>query len=242
MIGTGKDGLTFATILKRGVWRSRDARSPALDPDPDDAADWGSAASGVRAKLALLRRMLALVLQQLGQQLGVQLALALRLYAGTTLGPLDAFAHVQAATAAATDEVSVELLLGVAYVESHFDVRWVSRIEGKKRVYSKYTSSKPPPRWKKGTPMYCGPLQTRAMTWDACLHQRDLSVAYHAAVAELTAWLNDRRVRGDITRALAGYACGNKGVRTGKCNRYPGRVLYQARRLGGTRVRASSRS
>ena len=48
---------------------------------------------------------------------------------------------------------------------------------------------------------------------------------------EIGRWLKDRRVRGDITRALSGYGCGNHGVKTGKCNRYPGRVLWQARRL-----------
>jgi hypothetical protein len=86
-------------------------------------------------------------------------------------------------------------------------------------------------------------LQTHAKSWDACIAQRDLVVAYRAAAAELTSWLRDKRVRGDLSRALAGYGCGNHGVRTGKCNRYQGRVLWQASKLaGGHVVHARARS
>jgi hypothetical protein len=186
--------------------------------------------------------MVALLLQHLGQHVGLSLTLALRLYGGTSLGPLDAIAHVHAASAASTDEVSTELLLGVAFVESQFDPHWVSRVEGRKRTYGRYLATTPPKRLAKNAALYCGVLQTQAKSWDACLAQRDLMVAYRAGAAELTSWLHDRRVRGDITRALAGYGCGNHGVRTGKCNRYPGRVLYQARRLGGTRISVQARS
>lgn len=177
---------------------------------------------------------LALFFQQFGHSVGFHLALAMRLYAGTDLGPVDAIQHVQAASAAATDEVSMELLLGVAMVESRFDRHWVSRVEGRKRVTRRHLPDTPPRRMDKRSSMYCGPLQTHAATWEHCLQQRqDLFVAYRAGAAEITSWLRDRRVRGDITRALAGYGCGNHGVRTGKCNRYPGRVLYQMRRLAG---------
>jgi hypothetical protein len=60
---------------------------------------------------------------------------------------------------------------------------------------------------------------------------RELSVGYENGAHEIGRWLKDRRVKGDMTLALAGYGCGNKGVKTGKCNRYPGRVLWQAKRL-----------
>jgi hypothetical protein len=177
--------------------------------------------------------MLVLLLQQLGQHLGVQLGLALRLYAATSLGPAEALLHAQAATAAATEQVSAELLIAVAFVESRFDPHWVSRVENGKRVYSKHPALTPPKRLTKGTSLYCGALQTRALSWEECLAQRDVRLAYLKGAAELASWLRDRRVRGDVTRALAGYGCGNNGVRTGKCNRYPGRVLWQARRFGG---------
>jgi hypothetical protein len=179
--------------------------------------------------------MVALLIQQLGSHLGVHLSLALRLYAGAPIGAVDALAHVHAASVAATDEISAEVLLAVAYVESRFDPYWVSRVEGRKRIYGRYRAATAPKRLDKTKSLYCGVLQTRARSWDACVSQRDLVVAYRAAAAELTSWLRDKRVRGDLSRALAGYGCGNHGVRTGKCNRYQGRVLWQASRLAGGR-------
>jgi hypothetical protein len=79
--------------------------------------------------------------------------------------------------------------------------------------------------------MFCGVTQTRAFSWDVCLKRRDLGVAYSMAAMELGHWLRDRRVRGNLDVALAGYGCGNHGVKTGKCNHYPARVKYQARRF-----------
>jgi hypothetical protein len=98
-----------------------------------------------------------------------------------------------------------------------------------------YLGNTAPKRWKKGTSLHCGPLQTYALTWEDCVRQRDLRVAYASAAEQLTRWLRDRHVRGDITRALAGYGCGYHGVKTVKCNRYPGRVLWQARRIASSR-------
>jgi hypothetical protein len=177
---------------------------------------------------------LTLFLQHLG--------LALRL--ATTHPQLelaDALAHANAAADAATPEISAELLLGMAYIESRFDPTALSRIEGDERRGGRHPSVKPPKKWKRGTSLFCGPLQTFAKTWPECLRQRELKVAYPKAVEELTDWLNDKRVRGDLTRALAGYACGNHGVRTGKCNRYPGRVLWQAKRIERAKLLPDSR-
>jgi hypothetical protein len=160
------------------------------------------------------------------------LGLALRLTATyPALEPAEAFAHATEAMHAATDEVSPELLLAIAFVESRFDPTALSRIEGNQRRGGRWPYDVPPPKLTKGTSMFCGVLQTRALTWRQCLAQRDLRHAYTKAVHELETWLHDRRVRGDLTLALAGYACGNRGVKTGKCKRYPGRVLWQARRL-----------
>ncbi len=174
------------------------------------------------------------------------LALAVRLSAATPI-PIDpevAMAHVQAASMASTDLVSAELLLAMAFIESRFESHTLSRIEGKRRVHGRYTSTKPPKRLNKRGSMYCGPLQTRARTWDDCLAQRtSLVLAYSAGARELTNWIRDRHVGGDLTRALAGYGCGYHGVRTGKCNRYPNRVLWQARQYSPARsVQARSRS
>ncbi|HEX5061064.1 MAG TPA: hypothetical protein VFV99_16980 [Kofleriaceae bacterium] len=160
------------------------------------------------------------------------IGLALRL-ASThpQLEPAEVLAHAHAATVAATPQISAELLLGMAYVESRFDPLAVSRIEGKHRRVGHYPSTNPPVKLRKGSSLYCGPLQTFAGTWDECMAARNLDVAYATAAKEIGRWLRDRRVRGDMTRALAGYGCGNRGVKTGQCNRYPGRVLWQAKRL-----------
>jgi len=162
------------------------------------------------------------------QHLGVALRLAAT---HPQLEMEEVFAHARAAEHAATPKISAELLLAMAFVESRFDPAAVSRVEGKRRRVGHYPSTNPPARLRKGASLYCGPLQTFAATWDECLAQRDLRVAYTTGATEVTRWLRDRRVRGDMTRALAGYGCGNRGVRTGKCNRYPGRVLWQAKRI-----------
>lgn len=167
---------------------------------------------------------LTLFLQHLG--------LALRLTATyPALEVTDAMAHAHAATLASTPQITPELLLAIAFVESRFDPLAVSRVEGKRRRVGHYPSTEPPARLRKGKSIYCGPLQTFAASWDECMQQRELRVAYASGAKEIGRWLRDKRVRGDMTRALAGYGCGNRGVRTGKCNRYPGRVLWQAKRL-----------
>lgn len=158
--------------------------------------------------------------------------LALRLHAAVpSLAFEAAYAHAEAASAAATPEISAELLLGIAFVESRFDVTAVSRVEGQKRKTGPYRSTTPPARLDRRASLYCGPLQTYAPSWRACLEMRDLRAAYTAGAHELAAWLRDRRVRGDKGRALAGHGCGNFGVTTGVCNGYPERVLWMARRI-----------
>ena len=85
--------------------------------------------------------------------------------------------------------------------------------------------------------MFCGPLQTRAITWDECLAQRDLHTAYKAAAKELEAWLDDKHVRGNVSRALAGFGCGTQGATTGTCsNAFEARVLGYARRIEAGRT------
>ena len=137
--------------------------------------------------------------------------------------------HGAAAVDAPTAHVQPELLLAIALVESRFDVTALSRVEGNHRRAGRYPSTKPPANLNTRGSMYCGPLQTFAGSWAECMSMRDPHVAYAAGADELERWLRDRRVRGDVTRALAGHGCGNHGVNTGKCNFYPQRVLWQER-------------
>jgi hypothetical protein len=160
------------------------------------------------------------------------LELAFRLHAAAPwMDPQTAYAHVEAAEAAATDQVPSELLLGIAFVESRYDVTALSRVEGLTRKTGRYPSTKPPARLDRRASLFCGPLQTYAASWSACMGMRNLKVAYAAAARELEGWMKDRRVRGNVTRALAGHGCGNYGVRTGACNGYPRRVLAMTRQL-----------
>lgn len=143
----------------------------------------------------------------------------------------DAYENADAAVEASTARVQPELLLAVAFVESRFDVTATSRVEGRTRRTGHYASTTPPSNLNTRMSMYCGPLQTFAGSWSECMAMRDPHVAYAAGADELERWLRDKRVRGDITRALAGHGCGNHGVTTGKCNLYPQRVLWQERRF-----------
>ena len=143
-------------------------------------------------------------------------------------------ANVDGAMAAAVKhpQLSVELLLGVAYVESRFDPRALSRIEcetddpksctRKTGVWPRTT--KPPkarPSW------YCGPLQSGGyVSWEECQKMRaDVVYGYEAGARELTIWLDDKRCKSlpddDRLRcALAGHNAGNAGVASYKTLAY----------------------
>jgi hypothetical protein len=154
------------------------------------------------------------------------IVLALRLHSTVpALGWSEVFDHAVAAEQAATAHVQPELLLAIAFVESRFDATATSRVEGSTRRTGRYPSTAPPPNLAEKTSLYCGPLQTFAGSWRECMALRALPNAYAAGASELEQWLRDRRVRGDVVRALAGHGCGNHGVLTGRCNAYPERVL-----------------
>ena len=170
----------------------------------------------------------------------MHLALVWRVHAASpALDAQAACAHVIAAEAVAAGPVTPELLLGVAFVESRFDPTAVSRVEGHARGAGSYPSRVAPAQLDARAALYCGPLQAYASSWSRCLELRELRAGYQAGAAELQTWLRDRRIRGDLVRALAGHGCGNHGVVTGACNGYPARVLWMERqfRLGGGRAR-----
>jgi hypothetical protein len=160
------------------------------------------------------------------------LELALRVHAATPTLPMpEAYAHVIAAEEVAAGPVTAELLLGVAFVESRYDPTAVSRVVGRTRSTGRYPSRVPPANLDVRASLFCGPLQTYATSWSMCLAMRNLRTGYRAGVSELQQWLKDPRVRGNVTRALAGHGCGYHGVITGACNGYPGRVIAMERRF-----------
>lgn len=168
----------------------------------------------------------------------------------TSLSPEQAREHVEAAMAAATTEFPAELLLGIAYVESHYDPRALSRKEcegvdpgsctRKTGLWLKTT--KPPkarPSW------YCGPMQTGGyVPWRECQKMRtDIAYAYAMGVQHLQDWHNDKRCAHltDAARlncALAGYNGGNDAVANYKTSRYARWVRIQQQRI----VRFAARS
>lgn len=169
----------------------------------------------------------------------------------TSLSPEQAREHVEAATAAATELVPADLLLSIAYVESRYDPRALSRKEcettapdsctRKTGVWPKAT--KPPkakPSW------FCGPMQTGGyVPWDECQKMRtDVAYAYSVGVRELTKWLDDKRCarRGDdrLRCALAGYNGGNAAVADYKSSKYARWVLTIRARIERSVVRAAA--
>jgi hypothetical protein len=152
--------------------------------------------------------------------------------------------HAEAAiTVAAEQQLPVDLLLSIAYVESRYDQRALSRMEcetsdrascaRKTGVWPKAT--KPPkarPSW------YCGPLQGGGwVPWSECQKMReDVVYGYSAGAKELTAWMNDSRCRGlkDEKRlrcALAGYNGGNAALANAATNKYANWVLIVQARI-----------
>ena len=157
---------------------------------------------------------------------------AWRLLSAYPMDARDACLHAHAAVVASTPHVKPELLLAISYTESKFDPMALSRVEGRSRRVGRWESREPPKGWRKGTSLFCGPLQTLAKTWDDCLAQRDLATAYRSGVHEIEEWLADKHVRGNLSRALAGFGCGTAGAMSGTCNNaFQARVLAYARTI-----------
>lgn len=163
----------------------------------------------------------------------------------SSLPPNQARVHVEAASSAATQQpqLSVELLLAIAYVESRYDPRALSRVEcetvdptscvRKTGIWPKAT--KPPkarPSW------YCGPMQSGGyVPWAECQKMRDdVAYGYNAGAAGLVAWMDDKRCArlgtDDRLRcALAGYNGGNAAIASYRTNKYAGWVLLMRDRI-----------
>jgi hypothetical protein len=134
---------------------------------------------------------------------------------------------VKLAIEVAKDDLDPFVLLAQQYIESRYDSTATSRlIEGKRRVGS-WPRLKAPPGWSGS--LYCGIGQTVAWAWSSCLALRDPKRATAAQATELRTWL--AKTNNDLTKALAGYGCGNLGLQTGRCGTYPQRVLVLAARL-----------
>lgn len=128
-----------------------------------------------------------------------------------------ALEHARAAVAAERSGISAEVLLAVAYVETHYTA-------GAQSAH--------------GRGRYCGVLQaTRDRDGWTCAELKDLETGYEAGAMSLERWsqvcrkwrAGDRRLR----CALAGYG----GIYVNGSRDYPGRVMRRAKQI---RKRAGS--
>lgn len=137
--------------------------------------------------------------------------LAGALASASSVAGVEAHRHARFAVAAATPAVSAEVLLATAWRESRFDPTWVSRRVDGVRVVGRYRGHRRP-AGSTGN-LFCGVTQATARTWRECVALRaDDALAYRTTAAELEQWLADRRCRGDLTCAIAGYQGGNAAV------------------------------
>lgn len=159
--------------------------------------------------------------------------------APTYLNTPTAVAHALAAQIAATDEVPAEVLLGMAFVESRYQPRAVSRLDRGRRIVGVPTWTDPPDAV--SGPYFCGVVQVEAgRSWRRCKEFQNIFVAYRTAVQELTLWI--RYSHGNIENALGGYGCGFIGAKNpdscgGKVS-YAARVLYRARLLRSSEAKS----
>lgn len=140
-----------------------------------------------------------------------------------------AFIHAAAAKMVETVNVSAELLLSLAFVESRYQPSATSRVENGVRKVGI-------PKWEYPNrnisgPYFCGVTQVMAdMSWKKCLELRDIFLAYRTAVNELEVWLKSPYCQnsGNLMQcALWGYGGGHPAIKA-KTSTYPARVIGRA--------------
>lgn len=140
--------------------------------------------------------------------------------------------HVVAAKLASTDDVSAELLLGMAYVESRYTPLATSRVEGEIRKTGVPSWSTPDSEVH--GPYFCGVTQADArFSWKRCLELRNIFEAYKTSAHELTLWLRHPLCRASdnpLQCALWGYGGGKPAIEL-RTSTYPGRVMSRAMAL-----------
>jgi hypothetical protein len=153
-------------------------------------------------------------------------------------GSLHVAAAVEASLAASRADVTPELLLAVARVESRFTPVLASYAKRSGGRGTNWRSRRRPPGSRPN--YYCGVLQLRGESWGRCLRRMDdVPGSYRRAADELVFWLDSRHCRRRpperrLRCALLGYGGGRPLIRRWRYP-YPGRVLREARRLGETR-------
>ncbi len=136
----------------------------------------------------------------------------------TTLTIQEAEAHAEAAlTASAATGIDAELLLAMAYYESHYEYGAISRLVCNKGKCSRHTGrvhSRKKPLNVQGK-LFCGAIQMHTFSWSRCWWYIDnLDLVYLKGAQHLVEWLKDGRCNqedenAELTCALKGYRTGN---------------------------------
>lgn len=149
--------------------------------------------------------------------------------------------HVQAAYVAAQKyDLPLELLLGMAYIESRYDPADLSRIECHKgkcvRVTGRWYKTTKPPRAR--PTYYCGAMQVGGnVSWDRCQELREnLQENYLEGAQHLVEWMDDphcryKKGRAKLLCGLAGYGGGYRAIKNGSKSGYPTNCLAAAKRV-----------
>lgn len=167
------------------------------------------------------------------------LATALRLFAPDYLDEATAASHVSAASSAAlATGIPATLLLAIAYVESRYDPRTVSRMECRdgacKRATGVWSQDTRPPASR--PTYYCGVTQVGGdVSWERCVELRDLALAYATGAEHLVEWMDSppcRRLAYDerLVCGLRGYNGGWAAIKS-KATVYPRMVLGAQRNI-----------
>jgi hypothetical protein len=163
-------------------------------------------------------------------------AALLTLFPGYFADTTDAQTHVAAAIAASTATgIDPDVLLAIAYVESRYNPKSVSRVECHDGVCARKTGV-----WEKDTKppgakptYYCGVTQVGGnITWAKCVELRDIDEAYLTGAIHLDSWMNSkpcRKLTGEarLTCGLRGYNGGWASIEK-RAQVYPG-MVYGAR-------------
>lgn len=150
---------------------------------------------------------------------------AFKVSPGTYLTREGSYEQARAALEASTQEISAEVLLGMAWVESRYSRNAVSRVENGVRVTGIPLWKSPPG----GThSFFCGVTQVSAGdSWAECRRFHDLYEAYRTTIIELNRWLSPRICNHNLNCALTGYSGGFPAIKIG--NHYASTVMWRAR-------------
>ena len=176
------------------------------------------------------------------------LVAALTLFAPRYMDEAKAKVHVEAALLAEMKtNISADLLLSMAYLESRYNPDALSRRQcknGECKRETGYWKGDVKPRWARPS-WYCGVLQVGGyVPWEECVWLRkDIKANYMTSAIHLRWWTRIEECRGSQKRnlqcALQGYGGGYRSIRKGR-TRYANHVIRTRERFSRFVVKVST--